>query len=145
MKPAVIVFMMVFLAACTATPTGNVVGPVEDPVDTYPVIEENPFINGGYHEIHIDGFHFTPKNITVYQGDRVKWINDMIFVKSIWIWGDAPGPIINPGKEWSTFFLEDGFFKYRDRFSQDMEGNITVLPYEERPDIKAKLEAEASE
>ena len=139
MKGVILTIMLVFLAACSSTPTGNVVGPV----DTDPEPEQREFLNGGYHEVLISEFYFKPKSITVYQGDRVKWINDMIFVKRIWIWGEEPGQIIREGKSWSYIFLETGVISYRDFFYQDMQGNVTVLPYEERPDIKAKLEAEA--
>ena len=136
MKGVILTILLVFMAACTSTPTGNVVGPVDTPEDGP---EENPFLNPGYHEILISEFYFKPKSITVYQGDRVKWINDMPFVKRIWIWGQEPSGIIRPGRSTSVFMLEAGFFKYRDFYYQDMEGNITVLPYEERPDVKARF------
>lgn len=131
---AVFALLALLLTACSK--------PVEQP----PVNETNStFINTGYHEITIRNFVYEPKSLTIYQGDRVKWINQMPFVKSIWIWGEAPSVDIRPGASWSYVFLDAGFFKIRDQYAQDMEGNITVLPYEERPDIKAKLEQELGE
>jgi|GEM_PF-6531819 len=135
MRRFAFVLLLVFLAACARQPAEP--RPAENVTGETPV-----FLNPGYHEIVIKDFKYNPKSLTVYQGDRVKWINQMPFVKSVWIWGVEENFIISPGKSWSHIFTEPGFYKYRDRFAQDMEGNITVLPYEERPDIKAKLEAE---
>jgi plastocyanin len=114
--------------------------PAPEPVDTQPTNTTHNFLNPGYQEVVISGYMFTPKAITVYQGDRVKWINKMPFVKSIWLWGMAPSPVIQSSKSWSYIFTEPGFYKYRDQYAQDMEGNVTVLPYDERPDIKAKTQ-----
>ncbi|MBI4144775.1 cupredoxin domain-containing protein [Candidatus Woesearchaeota archaeon] len=127
MKLACILLMAALLTACTSTPVADV---VQESADT------PEFLNTGYHEISINNFFYSPKALTVYQGDRVKWINQMPMVKSVWLWGMEPSPVIKPGKTWSYTFTETGLFKYRDQFTQDMEGNITVLPYEERPDIK---------
>ena len=121
--------LLLLLTACTPKP---------DVIDTQPTNSTTDFINPGYQEIEIKGYTFTPKAITVYQGDRIKWINNMPFVKSIWLWGMEPSTVIQPGKSSSYIFTETGFYKYRDQYQQDMEGNITVLPYEERPDVKAK-------
>lgn len=118
--------VVLLLAACT-TPA---------PVETQPTNASTDFLNPGYHEITIKNYAFTPKSITVYQGDRVKWINAMPFVKSVWIWGQPPSPAIKTGYSWSYVFTETGVYKYRDQFTQDMEGNITVLPYEQRPDLQ---------
>lgn len=125
MKLGYIIVIAALLTACTSTPTADVVQEPETP----------EFINPGYHEITINNFMYSPKTLTVYQGDRVKWINQMPMVKSVWIWGMEPSPVIKGGKSWSYTFNEAGFFKYRDAFAQDMEGNITVLPYSERPDV----------
>ncbi|HSU72993.1 MAG TPA: cupredoxin domain-containing protein [Candidatus Binatia bacterium] len=112
----------VFLVACSK-PAPE---PAPEPVN------ESPFINAGYHEITISNYQYTPKSLTVHQGDRVKWINNMPFVKSVWIWAQDPSPVIRPGKSWSYIFNDVGFYRYRDQFTQDMEGNITVLPYENK-------------
>ena len=112
------------------------------PVMESPQNTTEEFVNGGYHEVIIKDFVYAPKSLTIYQGDRVKWINQMPFVKSVWVWGEEPSPVIQTNKSWSFIFSETGFFKIRDQFSQDMEMNITVLPYEERPDINAQSEAQ---
>lgn len=132
MKYIVLFVLLLALIACSK--------PVEQP----PAQNEtnSSFLNTGYYEVTIKEFTYAPKSLTIYQGDRVKWINQMPFVKSVWIWGESPSVDIRPGATWSYIFLDTGFFKIRDQYTQDMEGNITVLPYEERPDIKAKLEAE---
>lgn len=122
--------VVLLLVSCT-TPA-----PVETQTNT--TDGNTTFINAGYHEVIISGYTFTPKSITVYQGDRVKWINKMPFIKSIWLWGQDPSPIIKQGYSWSYIFTEPGIYKYRDQYTQDMQGNVTVLPYEERPDVKAK-------
>jgi plastocyanin len=125
-KLLLVILALVLLAACRS--------PQPTPENT---TENQTFLNPGYHEVVMDNFIYNPKSLTVYQGDRVKWINNMPFVKSVWIWGQDPSPIIKTGKSWSYIFTEPGFYKIRDQFAQDMEGNITVLPYDERPDVQA--------
>ena len=140
MKKIAFVFLaMALLALVACTKPAPVVEP--DPITVEPADNSSEFLNTHLYTIHISDFAFTPKQITIYQGDRVKWTNDMPFVKSVWIWAMAPGPVISPGKSWSYIFNDVGFFKYRDQFAQDMEGNVTVLPYSERPDVKSQTQS----
>ena len=138
---ALITALLLILAGCTGSPTGSTVlnvPEVEVPEDG------SVFLSPELHRINISQWHFRPDTLTIYQGDTVKWRNDMGFVKQVWIWGEEPSPVIMPRKSWSFTFKEPGFYKFIDNFQQYMDGNITVLPYEERPDIKAKLEVEGS-
>jgi plastocyanin len=112
--------------------------PAEEPTQPEEPVKE--YVNTGFHQINISEWHFRPDSITVYEGDRIKFQNDMPFVKRVWIWGHEPSPIIRTGKSWSWTPTEPGFYEFRDYFQQYMDGNITVIAYEERPDIKAKLE-----
>ncbi len=133
MKKFILAILLVLLAAC-----GETVPTPDNTTDVQPTNSTIDFLNPGYQEITISNFYFTPKSVVVYQGDRVKWINDMPFVKRVWIWGMDPSPIIKTGKSWSYVFTETGLYKYRDFYAQDMEGNVTVLPYEDRPDLKTQ-------
>jgi plastocyanin len=130
--------LLLLLAACTS--------PAAQPPQTTPPAQENPdtsvetgIVNGGIVDIVIKDWMFLPANITVHVGDRVRWDNKMPFIKSIWMWGEAPSPAFKPGTTWSVIFTKPGFYKYRDQYQQDMEGNITVLPAENASDSNVQI------
>ena len=128
---SILLSFLLLLAACTQNNAADSAGQTTNNI--------TEFVNTAMHEVSISGFFFVPKNVTIYQGDRVKWNNRMPMIKSVWLWGEEPSPIIKPGRSWSFIFTEPGFYKYRDKLSQDMEGNITVLPYKNRDNVTAGL------
>lgn len=80
-------------------------------------------------EVQIIGFHFSPAEITIKQGDTVRWINqEKRQHHNVWFeaLGEKEPDYLFPGDSFTRNFKEKGKFPYRCGPHPEMNGVVHV-------------------
>src|SRR3954452_16088459 len=71
--------------------------------------------------------YFSPKSVTITEGDTVKWVNkDNVTHQIYGEKGQFISPILKPGQTFSFTFRAAGTYNYKDELHPKMTGTITV-------------------
>jgi plastocyanin len=77
--------------------------------------------------VSIYGSTFTPKNVTVTQGDTVTWVNrDNDTHQVLATGGQFASAILKQGQKYSYTFTAPGTYNYKDELHSKLTGKITV-------------------
>jgi len=77
--------------------------------------------------VSIHGSGFSPKNVTVTQGDSVTWVNrDSVNHQVLATGGQFVSAILKPGQRYSFTFNSPGAYNYEDELHIKLTGKITV-------------------
>ena len=77
--------------------------------------------------VSIYGSGFSPKNVTVTQGDTVTWVNrDSVNHQVLATGGQFVSAILKPGQKYSFTFVQPGTYNYEDELHTKLTGKITV-------------------
>jgi plastocyanin len=77
--------------------------------------------------INIYGSAFSPKSVTITQGDTITWVNkDNANHQVLADKGQFVSPILRPGQKYSFTFNAAGRYTYKDELNRKLAGTITV-------------------
>lgn len=77
--------------------------------------------------VNINGSGFSPKSVTVTEGDTVTWVNkDNITHQVLENRGAFVSPILKPGQTFSFTFRAAGTYNYKDELHPKLTGTVTV-------------------
>jgi len=77
--------------------------------------------------VSIYGSGFSPKNVTVTQGDTVTWVNrDNVNHQVLATGGQFVSAILKPGQRYSFTFNSPGAYNYQDELHSKLTGKIAV-------------------
>jgi plastocyanin len=77
--------------------------------------------------VDINGSGFSPKSVTVTEGDTVTWVNkDNITHQVLENRGAFVSPILKPGQTFSFTFRAAGTYNYKDELHPKLTGTVTV-------------------
>jgi len=77
--------------------------------------------------VSIYGSGFSPKSVTVTQGDAVTWVNrDSVNHQVLATGGQFVSAILKPGQKYSFTFNSPGTYNYEDELHTKLTGKITV-------------------
>jgi plastocyanin len=77
--------------------------------------------------VNIYGSAFSPKSVTITQGDTITWVNrDNANHQILADKGQFVSPILRPGHRYSFTFNAAGTYTYKDELNRKLAGTITV-------------------
>jgi plastocyanin len=128
-KRSLILVLGLLLAACSPQPavTPAATFPPNGTQDSSPTPASVSTSTSGQAEVNIEGFAFSPANLTITTGTTVKWTNKDSVTHKVLADDDSWGsPSLANGENFSFTFTTAGVYAYHCGFHASMKGTITV-------------------